>query len=122
VAIDRTTARTTKNGSLERLVIARRPDRAVRQTSAICLFGPVRCYEAPTSPCWFTMTPTRYLPDAKLDALHRHLLHRKAPVLYHRTAVGAAIPLAEQEGEEHVPPPARHGQCLVQVADARNAR
>jgi hypothetical protein len=85
------------------------------------------------------MTPTRYLPkplrltrlgrlvprafaDAKLDALHRHLLHRKAPVLYHRTAVGAAIPLAEQEGEEHVPPPARHGQCLVQVADARNAR
>src|SRR6266851_4914876 len=95
-------------------------------------------------PLWFsgfqfTMPPTRYLPkplrlpllgrlvprapaDAKLDELHRHLLHRKAPVLYHRTAVGAAIPLAEQEGEEHVPPPARHGQHLVQVGPGEHHR
>src|SRR5712664_3751625 len=35
-------------------------------------------------------------------------LQRKTPVLYHRNAAGAPIPLAEQEGEQHVPLPARH--------------
>src|ERR1700730_14357849 len=34
-------------------------------------------------------------------------LPRSALVLYHRNAAGAAIPFAEQEGEEHVPFPAR---------------
>ena len=53
--------------------------------------------------------------DAKLDELHRQPLPCKAPVLYHRNAPGAAIPLAEQEGEEHVSLPARHGQRLMQV-------
>src|SRR6266853_6731626 len=37
----------------------------------------------------------------------------RTPILCHRKAAGGAVPLAEQEGEEHVPLPARHGQRLV---------